>query len=174
MKKHLIAIITGIGLVLLGAICFNIETKNYSKNDNITSNFNLKYKYFKHQIDADTKYRITNKDADINMSVFIDNSLGNEINIAVEYVDLLNIKNEYKSKKIDGKEIININLESELDLELSDLTNFYILGITSLNNKVKYNYSLFSYPRVVVYVNEAYRSNIEFVNSYGKTYIPVK
>ena len=175
MKKHLFALLTGLGLIILGSLCFTIETANYKEYNGLTPNFNFEQKILEYNINSDEVYRITNGGTDANMSLYIDNSLTNEIRIEINHIDMLTIDSKNETKVNDGKKIINVDLESELILlDFSDATDFYTLGISSVKDKIAYNYSLLKNPEVRVYVNEIYKSNIEFVNNYGKTYYPAK
>lgn len=175
MKKHLFALVVGLGLILLGSICFNIETANYKEYDGLTSNFNFEQKVLEYNINENEKYRITNGGTDANMTLYIDNSLSNEIRIEISHIDMLTVNSKNETKVNDGKKTINVDLESELILlDFSDATDFYTLGISSVKDKIAYNYSLLKNPEVKVYVNEIYKSNIEFVNNYGKAYNPIR
>jgi hypothetical protein len=175
MKKHLCALLIGLGLILLGSLILRIETANYKKYNGLTSNFNFEQKVLEYNIYKDEKYRITNGGIDANISLYIDNLLSNEIRIVINHVDMLTVDSKNVTTVNDGKKIINIDLESELVLlDFKDAKEFYKLGISSIKEKIAYNYSLLKNPEVRVYVNEAYKSNIEFVNNYGKVYNPIK
>ena len=175
MKKHLFALSVGLGLILLGSLCFKIETANYKEYNGLTSNFNFEQKVLEYNINENEKYRITNGGTDANMSLYIDNSLNNEIRIEINHIDMLTVDTENETKVNDGKKIINIDLESELELlDFKNAADFYTLVISSVKDKIAYNYSLLKNPEVKVYVNEANKSNIEFVNNYGKVYNPVR
>ena len=175
MKKYLLTLLIGFGLVILGGLTFRIETANYKKHNGLTTNFNFEYKVLEYTINTNETYRITNDGIDANMSLYIDNSLSNEIRIVINHIDMLTVDSKNVTKINDGKRIINIDLESELELlDFKDATDFYKLGIASIKDKVAYNYSLLKNPEVRVYVHENYKSNIEFVDNYGKAYNPIK
>ena len=108
------------------------------------------------------------------INLYIDNTLSNKVKVIVVYADLLKIDSELDTKLYKDKTVMNIDVESELIIDFDAINDFYTLGITSLNNKTMYNYTLLRYPEIKVFVNEKYRTNIEFVDKYGKAYNPIR
>lgn len=174
MKKYLRTLFVGLVLFLIGIACFYIETINYDIGSSLTSNFTLEQKVIEYKINNNQTFKITNDGTNKNMNLFIDNTLDNEVRIVVEHVDIIDIKNEYNSKKYLNDEVISVDMESDLELDWNGILDLYDLGIASLQNKTIYNYSLLKYPEVKVFVNEKNRSNIEFVDEHGKEYNPIR
>lgn len=170
MKKHLISFIVGMILLLVGVICFYIETSNYDISQGLTSNFNMKQKELKYEINSNETFRITNNEIDKNINLYVDNTLSNEIKILIVYTDLLDIDSNYDTKVNKNKRVTKVDVESELVIDFDNINDFYKLGIATLKNKTIYNYSLLEYPEIRVYVNEKNKEKVEFVNKYGKAY----
>lgn len=170
MKKHLTWFIVGLVLLLIGGICLNIELKNYQKSSYLTSNFVFEQKEFDYRIEPNKKYKITNNKSNNNINLYFDNSLQDNIKIVIVYANLLDINSKYEEYKAGA----SINLESDLELDLTAIKEIKKLGIASLNNKTIYNYTLLKYPKINVYVNEKYKDNIVFADKYGKEYNPSK
>jgi len=173
MKKHLIVFVAGLILILIGIICFNIETRNYNISTNLTSNFNMEQKVLEYEINKNETYRITNDGTNKNINLYIDNTLSNKVKIVVVYADLLKIDSDLDTNVYEDENVINVDIESELIIDFDDINDFYTLGMASLNNKTMYNYTLLKYPEIKVFVNEKYKNNIELVDKYGKAYNPI-
>lgn len=174
MKKYLITLFIGFAVFLIGIAYFYIETLNYSVDSNLTSNFNFEQEVIEYEINNNETVVITNDNTNKNMSLFIDNSLSNEIRIVVVHPDIIEINSKYNTKEYNNNQSITVNLNSDLIINLDNLSVLYDLGILSFKNKTLYNYTLLEYPEIRVYVNENYRSNVKFINNYGKTYNPIR
>ena len=173
MKKYLRTLFIGLVLVLVGGACFYIETVKYDINPSLTTNFGFEQNVIEYEINNNEIFKITNDGTDKNMNLFIDNTLDNEVRIVIEHVDIMNVNSKYNSKKHLNQEIINVDVESDIELNWDAIIDLYNLGLASLKNNTMYNYSLLKYPEVKVFVNEKNRSNIEFVDKYGKEYNPI-
>jgi len=173
MKKHLIVFVAGLILILIGIICFNIETCNYNISTNLTSNYNMEQIVLEYEKNKNETYRITNDGTNKNINLYIDNTLSNKVKIVVVYADLLKIDSDLDTNVYEDENVINVDIESELIIDFDDINDFYTLGMASLNNKTMYNYTLLKYPEIKVFVNEKYKNNIELVDKYGKAYNPI-
>lgn len=174
MKKYLMTLFMGFAFVLIGITCFYLETINYDVSSTLTSSFNMEQKILEYEIKDNQVFRITNFGTNKNMNLYIDNSLSNEVRIVINHSDMLDIESDYYTKNNNDKELVRIDLESELIMNWDHAKDLADLGIISLKNKTIYNYTLLKYPEIRVFVNENYRENIEFINNYGKVYNPIR
>lgn len=170
MKKYLMTLFLGFAIFLIGISWLYIETMNYGVSDSLTSNFNMEKELLKYEINSDDTFKISNYGTDKNMKLFIDNSLSNEIRIVISHSDMMNMKVDY----YNDHNVVNIDFKSHLNPNFNDIIDIYDLGIISLKNKTVYNYTLLKYPEVMVFVNENYRTNINFIDSNGKEYNPIR
>lgn len=170
MKKYLGTLFLGFALFLIGFAWFYIETMDYEVSSSLTSNFDMNGEAFEYEISSLEKVRITNSGTDKNMKLYIDNHLSNEVRIVVVHPEMVNVKSNVTRKT----KRTNITVKSDVVMDFNGIKNLYDFSVIGLKNKTIYNYTLFQYPEVRVFVNENYRGNVEFVGSGGNVYNPIK
>lgn len=170
MKKYLTTLFVGFAIFLIGFAWFYIETMDYEVSSSLTSNFDMNGEAFEYEITLEEKVRITNSGTDKNMKLYIDNHLSNEVRIVVVHPKMVNVKSNV-TKRSKGT---NITVRSDIAMDFDSIKDLYDFGVIGIKNKTIYNYTLFQYPEVRVFVNENFRNNVEFVGSGGNVYNPIK
>lgn len=172
MRKILTPVIIGLIIFIVGIICFSLELKTFKPNEFVSS-FRMEQEVIEYKVNEDDIYRITNSGIDTNVNLYIDNSLANKIRIVVSHPVLTKIDYEYSTIN-DEEEFISIDFDSSLELKFENIKTLFVMGINSIKEQIKYDYSLLEYPTIKVFVNEKYNDNIEFVGRYGKVYNQVR
>lgn len=174
MNNKLKFVLLGFIIFVIGCICFSLELKSFDIKDGLTPNFNIKQKILNYKITSNQIFTITNTKGNDNINLYIDNNLSDEVKIVVSYPEISDLKYDYSSNNNGNINLVNINFESEITLDFSNIKDIYRLGIVSFKDKVIYNYSLLEKPKIKIFVNEKYRKNIQFVGNYGKVYNPIR
>lgn len=174
MTKYLFKVFTGMIIFIFGiGICYH-EIVKFDKSDELTSNVSYITKTFDYTVNDNEIIRITNDNTNNNMTLFIDNDLNNSVKIVIEYPSINEVEININERKIQDNKIVMVDLESELLDEANTFSNLYDFVVQCIEHKTIYNYRMFKYPKIKVYVNENYRERVEFVDSYGKSYNPIR
>ena len=137
-------------LLILAIACFGYETNNYNVNsslpksmDTITKNVTMNISNINNVfIDSNAKFN--------NIEVVIDNSLGDVVKLEVEYYKTANVS--YTSYFNDNDDL-KIKFDGETEFQLEDYVDVFKLGVETIRTKTMYNYNMFKYPKVKVYVS---------------------
>ena len=85
-----------------------------------------------------------------NFDLVIDDSLDDEVKMEVEY---------YKTAKVSYESYFNDNddlkvkFNGETDIKLENVVDIFKLCVETVRTKTMYNYNMFKYPRIKVYVS---------------------
>ena len=96
-----------------------------------------------------------------NIEIHVDNSLKDEMIVETEF---------YKTALVSYSKVVNndsnlmLEFNSGIDFKPSNLFDLFDLGIETIRNETIYNYNLFKYPNIKVYVNSENAAKINFVN----------
>ncbi len=167
-QKYLI--LMGVSAVLIAGSFIGIilETRSYTKNDFLTTDFNKSTIRHEYLLQTDKNYIISNNDENTNLKLTIDDDLDNSMEIIVSHYTT----NEVSTKIRDDGQSVKIAYDEELNLHFKDLEKLFNLGIASIKEKNLYNYTLLKYAQIEVRVSEEYADQIKFVNRAGRTYSP--
>lgn len=105
-----------------------------------------------------------------NVEVFVDNTLDDEIRIDTEFYKTAVVS---YSKTLNDKDYLLLEFNSDINFKPSNMVDLFELGIETIRTETIYNYNLFKYPKIKVYVNGNDESKLFFVK-YNKdinTYI---
>ena len=146
-KEHLY--VTLLALIFT-IICFGYETNTYQvsntlpdKMDTITQTFNMTLPNINDvYISSNAKFN--------NIELKVDNSLNHTIRVDVEYFKTS--RTSYVSY-FNDKNNIELRFDGEINFEVENLRDVFTLGMETIKNKTMYNYNMFKYPKVKIYVS---------------------
>ena len=146
-KEHLY--VTLLALIFT-IICFGYETNTYKvsnslpdKMDTITQSFNLTLPNINDvYISSNAKFN--------NVDLKVDNSLNNAIRVEVEYFKTA--KPSYVNY-FNDKNNIELRFDGDIDFGVENIKDVFTLGMETVKNKTMYNYNMFKYPKVKIYVS---------------------
>lgn len=168
LKQNLISIIISGILIAASSIGILFETSNYKINPSLTADFNISTLKYEYKMDTNKDYIILNNGYDKNLKFTIDEDLGSYIEIIIKHSTTSEVNTNIKY----GEEIVNISLNQELNIEKQDLKNILNLGISCIQEKTIYNYTLLKYAEIEVRTSSKYADKIKFVDIKGKEYNP--
>lgn len=137
-------------ILIVGVIFFGYEISSFEYKSTLPYGFDLITKEKTFELADNQKIKIKSDTKLDNLKVYVDNNLENEIKIKVEYYDTAQVKYLYNFNENDD---LDLTFTSDLDFNIEDSIDVLKLFIYSFNNKTMYNYNLFKYPNIYVYVN---------------------
>ena len=152
--------------ILLVAILWvgiDISGPNYKKVKNLPATFETTIKKVKFDTSDIDKIFLKSDAKFDNIDIKEDNTLGNEIVVEFEY---------YKTSRVSYVNHINNNdnlvveFNSDIEFTVDDLKSIYALGIDTVSNKTIYNYNMYKYPKIKVYVNKNVKNKLYIVDYY--------
>lgn len=142
---------------IIGIAFFGYEVSSYEKVNYLPEGMNLTIKEETFKLKDNQKvYLKTNSKLD-NLKVIEDNTLNNEIKVEVEYYKTANVRYVYE---FNDKDDLKLIFTSYLDMKDENIKDVFNLIYSTFNRKTIYNYNLFKYPNIYVYVNS---NNLERV-----------
>ena len=96
-----------------------------------------------------------------NIEVHVDNTMKDEMIIETEFYKTAEVS---YSKSINNDNKLMLEFNSDINFRPSNLVDLFDLGIESIRTETIYNYNLFKYPTIKVYVNSDNASKIIFVD----------
>ena len=144
-------------LLVLGVIFFWYETSSYEYINGLPSDMNLIYKEQSFKLNEGQKISIKNNSKLNNLKVIYDDSLEDELVVELEYFETAKVKYYYTFNEYDD---LDLGFSSELNFHPGNVIDVYKLVYTTFNRKTIYNYNLFKYPNIYVYVNSKYEKSI--------------
>ena len=91
------------------------------------------------------------------IKVLIDNDLLDEMRVELEYFETADVSYIYNFKN-DNE--LNLEITSKLDFKIDNVFDVFKLASATFNNSTIYNYNLFKYPNITIYINENMSKNI--------------
>lgn len=137
-------------VLIVGILAFSYETSSFEYKNGLPSDFQMVHKKEIFKINKKQDIIISSDSKLDNLKVLIDNNLDNEIRIELEYYDTANVKYEYQFNDFDD---LKLRFKSDLDFQIDDTYNVIKLFVETFSNKTIYNYNLFKYPNIYIYVN---------------------
>jgi len=158
-------IMFGFALLFVSFAFFYIETSKYAKNIELTDNFPLNYQNYSVEMDESVKLYI-NKYSQQKVELIGDNTLGDQVKVVIEYPNTSVVTLKTVKEEINRQENIKLYITSDMNVTRKELKNIMNLGILSIRDKTKYNYSLLKYGNIYVYANNNLLDNVVLVD-YG-------
>ena len=144
-------------MFILGVVFFRYELSSYEKVNYLPEGMDLTIKEEIFKLGENKKIYLRTNSKLNNLKVIEDNSLNDEIKIEIEYYKTADVRYIYEFNDEDDIKLIFTSHFNMKDNEVKDIFN---LIYNTFNRKTIYNYNLFKYPNIYVYVN---RNNLERV-----------
>ncbi len=145
-KEHLY-----IGLLALAfsIICFGYETSTYKMNSNLPDTMDTVKNGLTIDISEIEKVEVSSNAKFNNVEVVLDSTLDDMIRVEVEYFETANVS--YTSYFNDNN-VLKLQFDGDIDFKFENLKDVYRLGVETVRTKTMYNYNMFKYPIVRIYV----------------------
>lgn len=137
-------------MLLFSIVLFSYEIGSYDYNSSLPKNFDIESKTMYFDIGNRNEVIIATGSKYDNTNVYIDNTLVDEVRLELEYFDTANIKYTYYFNDDDD---LHLRFDSSLDFEIDDFSDVLKLVVETLRTQTLYNYNLFKYPTINIYIN---------------------
>lgn len=137
-------------ILIIGILFFGYEISSFEYKNGLPINFELVKKEQTFELFEGQKIEIESDSKLDNLKVFVDNNLENEIKIELEYYRTADVSYIYQFNEYDD---LNLIFTSDINYEMDFSLDVLKLFTETFNNKTMYNYNLFKYPNISVYVN---------------------
>ena len=142
-------------LLVIGVGCFWYETSSYEYYNGLPDDMNLVYKEQTFKINEEQRIKIKNNSKLNNLKVIYDDTLDDELVIQLEYFETADVRYYYRFNSYDD---LDITFTSSLDFHPENVEDVSKLIFNTFNRKTIYNYNLFKYPNIYVFINPKYKS----------------
>lgn len=144
-------------LLILGIVFFGYETSSYEYMNKLPDELPMVYKEQRFTINDGQKIILKNDSKLKNMEIIYDDTLGDDMIIKFEYFETADVKYIYSLNEYDDLEL---EFTSSLKFHPENINDVFDLVHSTFNRKIIYNYNLFKYPNIYIYVNSKYEKNI--------------
>ena len=141
-------------LLIIGIGCFWYETSSYEYVNGLPTDMNLVYKEQKFDLSEGQRIHIKNNSKLNNLKVVYDDTLEDEMVVQLEYFETANVKYYYTFNEYDD---LDLTFTSSLDFHAENVLDVFKMINSTFNRKTIYNYNLFKYPNIYVFVNSKYQ-----------------
>lgn len=146
---------------LFSLVLFSYETGSYEINNSLPDDFKIESKTMYFDITRGQDIILKTGSKYENLHVYIDDTLVNQIRVELEYFDTANANYTYY---FNDKDDLFMEFNSELDFHSNDFENVLKLMIETLRDQTLYNYNLFKYPTINIYVSSDYLNDVTVLN----------
>ncbi len=139
-----------VAVFILSMSCFGFETSKFNINNGLPKDMDTITKSVKMNINEVNNMYISSNAKFNNFELVIDDSLDDEVKMEVEY---------YKTAKVSYESYFNDNddlkvkFNGEADIKLENVVDIFKLCVETVRTKTMYNYNMFKYPRIKIYVS---------------------
>lgn len=144
-------------VLLLGVIFLGYETSSYEYMNKLPDEMPLVSKEQSFTIKEGQKINLSNDSKLKNLEVIYDETLGDEMIVKLDYFETAKVRYSYYFNENDD---LNLEFSSRLDFHPENLNDVFDLFHSTFNRKVIYNYNLFKYPNIYVYINPSYKNDL--------------
>lgn len=137
-------------VLVLGICLFGYEISSFEHKSTLPLGFDVIKKEQTYKINEQQQIELTNDSKLNNIKVLVDNELTDEVRVEFEYYKTADVKVIYELNEFDD---LKLTFTSDLNCEIEDFRDVLKLFMSTFNNKTIYNYNLFKYPNIYVYVN---------------------
>ena len=138
--------------LLVGICFFGYETSSFEYKNTLPVDFELIRKEATFKVEDNQLIKLKNNSKLNNMKILIDEELDGEIRVVFEYFETAKVKYSYEFNDNDDLKLL---FSSDLDFGVENVYDVLKLFVSTFNNKTMYNYNLFKYPNIYVYVSKA-------------------
>jgi len=163
-KKSSVTLKSGIvvfSVFLLGIVLFGYEFGNYSYENGLPLNFETEKKVLYFDIESNKDIIIKTRSKYDNMKFFVDDSLEDEIRIELEYFETADVN--YISH-FNSRDDLYLEFDSDVSFELVNVEDVVKLSYETIKDQTIYNYNMFKYPTIDVYVNSKNISKVTLLD----------
>ncbi len=138
-------------VILLGVFLFGYETGNYNYSNAFPTSFNVEEKELFFDVENRKNIVVKSDSKYDNLSIHIDNNLENKIKIVFEYFNTAKV--DYKSYLVSNSNLL-LEFESNLHFSIANVYDVIKFSVDTIKDQTLYNYNLFKYPNIKIYVSE--------------------
>ena len=155
------SVIMVFAVFLLGIVLFGYEFGNYSYENGLPLNFETEKKVLYFDVESNKDIIIKTRSKYDNMKFFVDDSLGDEIRIELEYFETADVK--YISH-LNSRDDLYLEFDSDVSFDLANVEDVVKLSYETIKDQTIYNYNMFKYPVIKVYVNSENISKVTLLD----------
>ena len=159
VRKRTIAIMSI--FFLFSLLLFSYETSGYEVNSTLPTGFKIENKIMYFDVMRGQDIILKSGSKYENIHVYTDDTLVNQIRVELEYFDTANANYTYYFNDNDD---LFMEFNSELDFHIKDFDYVLKLVIDTIRDKTLYNYNLFKYPTINVYVSSDYLNDVTLLD----------
>ena len=155
-KEHLYV---GLLALIFAVICFGYETNTYKINPGLPSNLETVHQSFDLTLPSINSLNVSSNAKFNNIEVKVDNSLDDVVRFDIESYETAYVS--YVTHFNSDTRDMDIKFDGETNFKMENINDVFKLGEETIKNKTMYNYNMFKYPKITVYVS---MSNYEKIN----------
>lgn len=144
-------------LLVIGVVFFGYEISSYEYMNKLPDELPMVSKEQKFTITEGQKIKIKNDSKLNNLQIIYDDTLENVMVVQFDYFETAKVKYTYTLNEYDD---LDLEFSSSLDFHPENINDVFDLVHSTFNRKIIYNYNLFKYPNIYVYINSKYEKNI--------------
>jgi len=137
-------------LLLFSLVLFSYEVGGYEYSSSLPKNFTTEEKMLYFDIESRNEVVFKTGSKYDNMNIYVDNTLNDQVRVELEYFETADVRYTYYFNENDD---LNIRFDSDISFDLADFESVLKLGVETLRNQTLYNYNLFKYPTINIYVS---------------------
>jgi hypothetical protein len=145
-------------LLIIGVVFLWYETSSYEYYNGLPVDMNLVYKEQTFNLTEGQNIIIKNNSKLNNLNVIYDETLKDEMVVELEYFETADVKYYYTFNEYDD---LDLTFTSNVKFHPAHVEDVLKLIYTTFNRKTIYNYNLFKYPNIYVYINPKYEKLIK-------------
>lgn len=146
-KNHFVLTIC---VLIVGILAFSYETSSFEYKNGLPNDFQMVHKSQVFKINKNQNIILKNNSKLDNLKVITDNNLKGEIRVEFDYCRTADVRYVYQ---FNDENDLKLYFTSSLNFEADDCLEVIKLFVDTFNQKTIYNYNLFKYPNIYVYVN---------------------
>lgn len=158
-RVHKESIMIALGVLFIGIIAFSYETSSYDHSDTLPANFEIESKISFFDISKINKIKIKSGSKYENIHVNYDDNLGDKMRVEISYYDTAKVCYTYYYN--DNNDLY-LKFDSTMEFGYENVEDVVKLGVETIQNQTLYNYNLFKYPTINIYIshNNAYKLSV--------------
>lgn len=149
-----------LGVLLISICLFGYEISGYEYNSGLPENFSLVNKVLEFKLDDAEEVYIKSGSKYNNVSILKDDSLENKIRVELDYYETANT---FYTTYLNDDDKLLLRFDSTLNYSKLDMKDVLKLGVESARKQTLYNYNLFKYPVIRIYVSGENESKVKLV-----------
>lgn len=145
-------------VLLIGVLFLGYETSSFEYMNKLPDEMRIISKEQRFTINEGQKINIANDSRLKNLEVIYDDTLEDEMIVKLDYFETANVRYSYYFNEYDD---LNLEFSSRLDFHPENINDVFELFHSTFNRKTIYNYNLFKYPNIYVYINSKYKDDLK-------------